>query len=147
MFCNPLRQKHQISAPKNTERSRSDIIPPTALPEWWIHVSVTVCDCVPAWECIVVVCVCVCHSCSFFFFYETAIILTRGLFTLQESHIQLCFCEIDGETVHYRRQRCITMQILIKAMIRPWDYKCLYLFRDLGKTTISPRFKYITSNF
>lgn len=42
MFCNPLRQKHSISAPKNNQRSQNDNSLHCFASMWWIHVSVSV---------------------------------------------------------------------------------------------------------
>lgn len=70
---------------------------------------------------------CACRSFSSAFFpKETAIILTRGLLTQQETQIQLTLCESHGEAIHYSQSRCITTQTLIKPACFP-EIKCISL--------------------
>lgn len=116
MFCNPLRQKHQISAPKNTERSQSDNSPHCFARMWWIHVSVTVCEWLTACqqECAYSLYVCVCHSWSFLFLWDSNYSDKRPLYSagVLDSALFLEKLFIIG-------RRCITMPTLIKAKRGP----------------------------
>lgn len=98
MFCNPLRQKHPISAPKNTQRSQN-VIPSTALPVCDEYMFLCLCE--SEWLHAIYVCM----SLVLIFVKETAIILTQDLITLQEIYTQLSFCEIYGETAHYGKKQ------------------------------------------
>lgn len=96
MFCIPLRQEHRLSAPKNINRKKYQVIipPPLSNPT---PPSLTeccdeylydfVCERLPEWQ---KVCaqsaLCICETIRPpFFLDETAIILTSRVFTLQES--------------------------------------------------------------